>query len=197
MGTGRRMSFIGTAGVVAQQGNQSVGGSAPTNVSIATGAAGDHDDSYATDDTNASNSSLTFSDCTDGDNNIIISGGDPPATPYDDEYGSASGAASYIKAYLRADGATSYSMNCHSLSSSLSNGCSLSFYTTSAFTSQDGTGSTGINYFIINHGGGRGGITLPDHNDYFDVDVLGAATNSAGTTNASVLQATFVFKDDS
>lgn len=51
--------------------------------------------------------------------------------------------------------------------------------------------------FIINHGGGRGGITLPDHNDSFDIDIVGSATNSAGTTNASTLNATFVFKDDS
>ena len=188
------MSFIGTMGVVAQQGNQSVG-SAPTNVSIATSELGNYDASYTTDDTTSSNSSLTFSNCTAGDNNIIISG--EGQTPYHDEYGSAGGSASYIKCYLRATGATSYSMTAFSLSSSLSNGCSLSFYTSNAFTSQDGTGTSGINYLVINHGGGRGGITLPAHNDTFDIDVVGSATNSSGTTNASTLNATFVFKDDS
>ena len=47
------MSFIGTVGVVAQQGNQTVA-SAPTNVSLATSAAGNYDNSFLTDDTNAS-----------------------------------------------------------------------------------------------------------------------------------------------
>ena len=65
------MSFIGTVGVVAQQGNQSVA-TAPTFVSIATSAAGDYDNSFATDDVGSSFSSLTFSNATNGDQNIII-----------------------------------------------------------------------------------------------------------------------------
>ena len=191
------MSFIGTVGVVAQQGNQSVA-TAPTFVSIATSAAGDYDNSFATDDVGSSFSSLTFSNATNGDQNIIIS--NEGQTPYADDYASAGGANSYIKCYLRATGATSYSMTANSLASSMSNGCSITGGGTgwgNAFTSQDGTGSTGIGYFNINHGGGRGNILLPAHNDNFEVSITASATNSQGTTNATTITADFVFKDDS
>lgn len=193
------MSFIGTVGVVAQQGNQAVAASAPTGVSIATGiGGGTYDASFATDDTNASYVSLTFADCTDDDNNILISS--EGVTIYADEYGSGGGSTAYIKCYLRATGATSYAMSAVSLTSSLSNGCTLTGGGTgwgNDFTSQDGTGSTGIAYFNINHGGGRGGFTIPSHNDSFDLSIIGSATNSVGTTNATTITGTFVFKDDS
>ena len=192
------MSFIGTVGVVAQQGNQTVA-SAPTNVSIATGVGGGtYDNSFATDDTNASFSSLTFSDATDSDNNIIISG--EGQSPYADEYGLGGGSNAYIKCYLRATGATSYSMTANSLASSMSNGCSISGGGTgwgNAFTSQDGTGSTGIAQFNVNHGGGRGNILLPAHHDNCEGSITASATNGAGTTNAATITADFVFKDDS
>ena len=188
------MSFIGAMGVVAQQGNQVVA-SAPTSVSIATGIGGGTTDlSFASDDTNASNSSLTFADCTDGDQNIIID--NEGQTPYADEYGGAGGSSSYIKCYLRATGATSYSMTGSVPSQSMSNGGSVTWYG-AEFTSQDGTGSTGIGYFQVAHGGGRGNIILPSHNDNFDLFVVGSATNSAGTTNATTMTADFVFKDGS
>ena len=195
------MSFLGTVGVVAQQGNQSVASSAPTNVSIATGSAGDYDNSFLTDDTNASFSSLT----TDGentkddeDNNIIISS--EGQSPYADEYGLGGGSTAYIKCYIRATDATTYTMTVNSLSSSMSNGCAI----TGAgagwgqnFTSQDGTGSSGIGYVNIGHGGGRGNIVLPSHNDWFELSVSGSATNNIGTTNATTITGKFVFKDDS
>ena len=186
------MSFIGAVGVVAQQGNQAVA-SAPTGVSIATGyGGGTTDSSFASDDTTASFSSLTFADCTNGDQNIIID--NEGQTPYADEYGSAGGSAAYIKCYLRATGATSYSMTGSVPSQSMSNGGSVTWYG-AEFTSQDGTGSAGIGYFQVAHGGGRGSIILPSHNDNFDLFVVGSATNSAGTTNATTMTADFVFKD--
>ena len=189
------MSFIGTVGVVAQQGNQVVA-SAPTSVSIATGIGGGTTDlSFASDDTNGSNSSLTFADCTDGPQNILITD-ELGAGPYTTEYGAAGGSSSYIKCYLRATGATSYSMTGSVPTQNMSNGCSVA-WVGGAFTSQDGTGSVGIGYFVVTHGGGRGSITLPAHNDDFDVFVVGSATNSAGTTNATTMTAEFVFKDDS
>ena len=194
------MSFIGTVGVVAQQGNQTVA-SAPTNVSLATSAAGNYDNSFLTDDTNASFSSLT----TDGentkddeDNNIIISS--EGQSPYADEYGSGGGSTAYIKCYIRATDATSYSIQAQSLSDNFTTGCTISGGGTgwgNAFTSQDGTGSTGIGYFNVNHGGGRGNITLPAHNDWFQITIISSATNSQGTTNATTIEGKFVFKDDS
>ena len=46
MGAGRSMSFIGTVGVVAQQGNQAAAGclAAPSGVSLATTSSGNYDD---------------------------------------------------------------------------------------------------------------------------------------------------------
>jgi len=195
------MSFIGTVGVVAQQGNQAVA-SAPTSVSIATGiGGGTYDNSFDTDDSDALLSALTFADATDATANriiLVLEGGNPG--PYTLEYGSSGGATAYIKCYLRATGATSYSMTANSLNNSLSNGCSIGGGGDGwggAFTSQDGTGSTGIGYFSITHGGGRGNITIPAHNDTFQIDIIGSATNSAGTTNATSISAYFEFKDNS
>ena len=46
MGAGRSMSFIGTVGVVAQQGNQ--GAILPSSVSVATSSSGNYDDAFET-----------------------------------------------------------------------------------------------------------------------------------------------------
>ena len=186
------MSFIGVMGVVAQQGNQAAASTAPTNVSLATAASGGYDESFLTDDVTSSNNSLTSNgyDIKQQNDVAIIK------EVYETEYGGVGGAASYIKVYLRATGATSFSISAVSLADNLSNGCSLTGSGTGwggTFTSQDGTGSTGIAYFAINHGGGRGGFTLPDIGDTFNISVIGSATNSVGTTNASTVSGDFEF----
>ena len=171
---------------IAQAGQGEVASTAPTNVSIATSSSGNYDESFATDDTNASYGSLTTSGYDMAqENDVSIT-----KEVYDTEYGSGGGGTAYIKCYLRATGATSYAMAALSLASSLSNGCSLTGAGTgwgNNFTSQDGTGSTGIAYFNINHGGGRGGFTTPDAGDTFNISVTGSATNSVGTTNATAI----------
>ena len=53
------MSFIGAVGVVAQQGNQTVA-SAPTGVSIATGASGNYNNAIASNDANCNNDTMTL-----------------------------------------------------------------------------------------------------------------------------------------
>ena len=186
------MSFIGTVGVVAQQGNQVVS-SAPTNVAISTSASGNYEASFLTDDTGSSFQSLT----TDGSDTKLGQTNDIIKEQYDVEYGQGGGSSAYIKCYMRATGATSFSISAMSFSSSLSGGCSLSGGGTGwgvgTFTSQDGTGSTGIAYFNINHGGGRGNVTTPSAGDTFEISVSGSATNSLGTTNATTITADFEF----
>jgi len=186
------MSFIGTVGVVAQQGNQVVS-SAPENVAISTSSSGNYEGSFLTDDTGSSFQSLT----TDGSNTKLGQTNEVTKEVYDAEYGGGGGSSSYIKCYMRAQNATSFSMSAISLNSSLSGGCTLSGAGTGwgvgTFTSQDGTGSTGIAYFNINHGGGRGSVVTPSLGDTFEISVSGSATNSAGTTNATTITGDFEF----
>jgi hypothetical protein len=187
------MGFMGVLATVAQAGQGAAASTAPTNVSIATAASGGYDVSYLTDDTGGSFGSLT-SDGSDIklQNDVMII-----HEVYSTEYGAGGGASSYIKCYLRATGATSYAMSAISLTSSLSNNCTLTGAGTgwgNNFTSQDGTGSTGIAYFNINHGGGRGGFTIPAVGDTFQISIVGSATNSVGTTNASTVTGDFEFE---
>ena len=188
MGAGRSMSFIGTAGVVAQQGNNAAA-VAPTSVSIATSSTGNYDDAFLTQchDGSAFQSQIhnqtggTFSSNTGNtelDSQAIAS------------WFASNSLIIYIGAYLRATGATSYSYTLSSLTYNVAvPGVFIpSLVTSSMSTSQDATYSTaesGIGGYVgIAAGGGRGGLTWGDAGDWIQFKVKGTATNSAGSTNS-------------
>ena len=184
------MSFIGTVGIIAQEGQAAV--SAPSGVSVATTSSGNYDDafktqaygdsSYQTDihyqagSVFSSNTGETQLDITELNN-----------------FSAASNIVIYIGAYLRATGATSYSWVLSNLSyaAALPGTWTPSLVTSSYNTQQDNTYSSEIDgigaYVNIQAGGGRGGLTWGNANDYIEFDVKGTATNSAGSTNSDTI----------
>ena len=190
------MSFIGAVGVVAQQGNQTVA-SAPTGVSIATGASGNYNNAIASNDANCNNDTMTL------DGSEFSSGSadrDVELSTWSNNYtGCANSANVHYQGYIRATGATSFAWNIVGLTinTDLSNSCVASIVGT-ASTDQDetdsSTGSIG-EYLQIAFGGGRGGLTFPADGDVVELDISATATNSNGSTNSSTLTITYNFTE--
>tara|TARA_R100000008_G_scaffold51043_1_gene30612 strand:- start:866 stop:1444 length:579 start_codon:yes stop_codon:yes gene_type:complete len=189
------MSFVGTVGVVAQQGNQAVA-SAPTGVSIATSSSGNYNNAIKKNsEANCNNDTMSFdgSGFSSGDFSM-----DVDVSSWEGMYtGCANSANVTFEGYIRATGATSYAWDIVGLTinTSLSNGCSAAIVGT-ASTDQDEasdiTGNIG-EYLQISFGGGRGGLTFPADGDVVEFDVSASATNSAGTTTASAVTITYDF----
>tara|TARA_R100000458_G_scaffold59286_1_gene69408 strand:- start:1232 stop:1798 length:567 start_codon:yes stop_codon:yes gene_type:complete len=168
-------------------------GDGPTGVSIATGASGNYNNSFVVDNRPPNNGSSYDLNGSDLDPDVVLSleGNDGP---YKMDWGNVPASEAEVFAYLRATDATSYEMQGSIAASSLSNGCSV-LWSGSAFSSQDGTGSNGIGYFILSHGGGRGGYFVPADGDWIRVKVEGTATAvGGGTTDATdvVMKINFV-----
>ncbi len=178
------MSFIGSVGVVAQQGNQAVA-SAPTDVSLATSISSNYDDAVITKAYNGSTPEENIH-MQEG----VVASGSSIITELDITELNLFSAANYINirigAYLRATGATSYSYSLHDLTGQLG-GVTTSLVTSSMSTTQNvldphpGIGG----YVKIDAGGGRGGLTWGDADDWLQFKVRGTATNSAGSTSIS------------
>lgn len=187
------MSFIGAVGVVAQQGNQTVA-SAPTGVSIATGASGNYNNAIASNDANCNNDTMTL------DGSEFSSGSadrDVELSTWSNNYtGCANSANVHYQGYIRATGATSFAWNIVGLTinTSLSNGTSASIVGT-ASTDQDETSGNIGEYLQIAFGGGRGGLTFPADGDVVELDISATATNSNGSTNSSTLTITYNFTE--
>jgi len=167
------------------------GGSAPTGVSIATSSSGNYNNAFASSSANTGSGSGTSLDWDGSGTSVpvyLTIGGN--AGPYTQDYSNASAGQGIIKAYLRATDATSYSMqgSIDSYSSVLNIA-----WTGGAFTSQDGTGSSGIGFVTITQQVGRGSVTLPSVGDWFKVKIVASATNSNGTTNATNVIITYTF----
>jgi len=188
------MPMPAVIGCIAQQ-SAAAPPSAPTNVSIATSSTGNYDDSFTSVDSVGGNSSLTITGASTSVN-VILSLTSVPG-PYTLEYGAAANANAVINCYLRATGATSYTMQGSIDSSYFATfgGSSIS-WSGGAFTAQDATGGSGIGYFSIVHGGGgRSGYLIPVDGDWFKIKVTGSATNATGTTNATNVVITYTFAD--
>lgn len=189
------MSFIGTMGVVAQQGNQTVS-SAPTSVSIATSNSGDHNNAIASGEANCNNESMTLDgsefSSNEADRDVVLG---TNAGAWSNYYeGCANSANISYQGYIRATGATSFAWNLTliALQTNLSNGTSASIKGTASTDQDEQTASIG-EYLEIAFGGGRGGLTFPAPGDEIVVEIDASATNSAGTTNASTLTINYNF----
>ena len=192
------MSFIGTVGVVAQQGNQ--GAILPSGVSIATSSTGNYDDAFLTQchDGQAFQSQIhnqtgaTFSSNTGAselDSLTIAS------------WSASNDLRIYIGAYLRATNATSFSYTLSSLTYNMAVPGSFTpaLVTSSMSTSQDATYSTaesGIGGYVgIQAGGGRGGLTWGTALDWIQFKVKGTATSGAGSVNSDEITLKITWTD--
>ena len=186
------MSFIGTVGVVAQQGNQVVA-SAPTNVSIATSSSGNYDGSFTVGDASGCSFTAMTVNAQQWTSNAHTAG--PPIQDFSSFDGCSAQSNNRVFAYLRVGSAdaTSYSWDLQLTSQSLSNSCIASIAGT-ALSGQDCTAGTGVGeYITIAFGGGRGGQTYPANGDSLVVTLKGAATNAGGTTSATDCVLTYTF----
>ena len=181
------MSFIGTVGTVAQQGNQVVA-SAPTSVSVATSSSGDFDGAFATQ----AYDDGSFQSAIHLQSGGVFSG-NSGLTTLDivtlSNYSAGSSMSIRISAYIRETGATSYSWTLSDLTDS---GPGLDFIptlnTSSMSTAQDSTFANSSHlggFLVISAGGGRGGLTWGNELDWVQFKVKGTATNGAGSTNSN------------
>jgi hypothetical protein len=182
------MSFIGTAGVVAQQGNQAA--SAPTAVSIATGSSGNYDESFVVDDNSGCSFTVMSVGATQWTSNALTL--NPSVSAFSAFDGCSAQSYNRALAYLRATGATSYSWVLLLTSSSLSNGCTAAIAGTTVTTQDCTTGGVG-EYLSITFGGGRGGQTYPANGDSIVMTLKATATNSTGSTGATNCVLTYNF----
>ena len=183
------MSFIGTVGVVAQQGNQGGAASAPTSVSVATTSSGNYDDAFQTQAHGDGSfqsaihfqSGITFSSNT-GNTQLDINALN--------NFSAQNYIIIYIGSYLRATGATSYSWTLSSMTYDLAipGAWTPTLNTNNYNAQQDNTYSTQSNgigaYLKIDAGGGRGGLTWGEADDWVQIKVKGTATNGVGSTNS-------------
>jgi hypothetical protein len=183
------MSFIGTAGVVAQQGNQAAPATAPTDVSIATGSSGNYDESFTVvDATSCGFGSMNVGPIQFSSNAITHS---MNVAEFDAFDGCSSNSLHKFLGYIRATGATSFLWDLSLTSSSLSSGTATVEGTAS--TAQDCT-SSGVGEILkISFGGGRGGQTYPSAGDSIVVTLRATATNSTGDTDATNCVLTYNF----
>ena len=181
-------------GCIAQQ-SAAAPPSAPANVHISTDNSGNYADSFTSVDSVGGNIALTI----DGSSTsplVILTTPGPLPGPYTTEYGAAANANAVIHCYLRADNATSYTMQGAIDSSNFATfGGSTISWSGGAFTAQDATGGSGIGFFAITHGISGRSYTIPDAGDWFKIKVTGSATNATGTTNATNVIITYTFAD--
>ena len=183
------MSFIGTVGVVAQQGNQSVASTAPTSVSVATSTSGNYDDAFQTQafGDGSYQSSIHYQGGSVFSSNTGNTQLDINAL---NSFSAANYIVIYIGAYLRATGATSYSWTLSSLTYDLAipGTWTPSLGTSNYNAQQDNRYSNEVDgiggYVKIDAGGGRGGLTWGATGDWVQFKVKGTATNSVGSTNS-------------
>tara|TARA_R100001163_G_C5068354_1_gene208466 strand:+ start:10808 stop:11386 length:579 start_codon:yes stop_codon:yes gene_type:complete len=189
------MSFFGVVGVVAQAAQA---GTAPTGVSIATSASGNHNNAFVSNVNNCSFTEGTFDGAFTTDTNsdgvndrvtvsVIVDG---YAAHFE---GCDSGYTTEFGAYLRATGATSFSWQLSIVSQSLTG--SSAALTGTITTDQNARLDSGsLNRdLVISFGGGRGGVTYPSAGDEIIIGLAGTATNSAGSTAANSLSMVFDF----
>ena len=181
------MSFIGTVGVVAQQGNQ---GAAPTGVSIATSSSGNYDESFFVADGSACSFTAMDVSAQQWSSNALTYGA--AIADFSQFDGCSAQSINRIFAYLRATGATSFGWDIVLTSQSLSSGTASIEGT--ALTAQDCTAGVGVGeYLQIAFGGGRGGQTYPENGDSIVITLKGTATNSSGTVSAIDCVLTYSF----
>ena len=190
------MSFIGAVGVVAQQGNQSSAPLGyPTGVSVATSSSGNYDDAFVTQafadgsyDSSIHNQAGSVFSSNTGETQLDITALN--------SFTAANSIIIYIASYLRAsnvDGSTTYSWTLDSLTSSLSVPGSFTpaLNTSNYNTQQDNTFNNEVDgiggFVVISAGGGRGGLTWGNANDYVEFDVKGTATNPSYSTNSDTI----------
>jgi hypothetical protein len=190
------MSFIGTVGVVAQQGNQGAAPSAPTSVSIATTSSGNYDDAVIVlnntlgsggENALASNNGSTFS--SNSGSIVLVYGGD-----YSAGLNNNSGLLElHTQGYLRATGATSFAWAIKSVAATDSTSALSTIADAgSPSTDQDETGvgdHIGKTVRAYHNSGGRGYMVLQSGDDITWV-VRATATNSNGDTFASDVNVT-------
>lgn len=182
------MSYIGTVGVVAQQGNQAA---VPTGVSIATSSSGNYDESFIVTDGSGCNFNAMDVSAQQWTSNALTF--DLIPSEFSAFDGCASETINRVFGYLRATGATSYSWDLQLTSQSLSNSCVATIEGT-AVTTQDCTGGFGVGeYLSIAFGGGRGGQTYPANGDSLVITLTASATNSNGSTAANNCVLTYTF----
>ena len=186
------MSFIGTVGVVAQQGNNATV-SAPSSVSIATSSSGNYDGSFTVGDASGCSFTAMTVNAQQWTSNAHTAG--PPIQDFSSFDGCSAASNNRVFAYMRVGSAdaTSYAWDLELTSQSLSNSCVGSVQGT-ALSGQDCTAGQGVGQYIqIIFGGGRGGQTYPANGDSLVVTLKGAATNSTGTTSATDCVLTYSF----
>ena len=190
------MSFIGTVGVVAQQGNQGAAPSTPTSVSIATTSSGNYDDAVIVLNNtlgSGGENALTFntgSTFSSGSGSITFAYGGDYSAGLDNNSGLLE---LHIQGDLRATGATSFSWTIKSVAATDSTSALSSIAEAgSPSTDQDETGPgdhIGKTVRAYHNSGGRGYMVLQSGDDITWV-VKATATNSNGDTAASDVNVT-------
>jgi len=196
------MSFMGTVASVAQAGQATVGGSAPTGVSIATSSSGNYDNALFTGDlvydSEGGNSpdvhifNPTSSFTYNSTDNIYLASKEVDVADFSGFNGVAAGSDIVLKAYCRATNATSFQWQMVlGVESSLTN-VSLSVQN-SGGTSQDSTGSSGAAVMRMTWGGSKAGFLFPEDGDELILRLQCTATNSNGSTAAIPVQIKFKY----
>ena len=176
------MSFLTGLVGCCQQGE----GSAPTGVSVATSSSGNYDCSVILDWQNSPNTSNGYPDYDGSNGNCNGSTLAIPVTAgaeggYDDYYSGDINAVAHIKCYMRATNATSYAWTL-SITDNLSNNDGVSQSNIQS-TAQDATGDGCINV-NIDYGSSR--PSHPEAGDTLVLALTGTATNSDGSTSATI-----------
>ena len=177
------MSFLTGLIGCCQQGE----GSAPTGVSVATSSSGNYDCSILFDwQVPVSGSAYPDYDGSSGTCNgstiaiPVVAGAEGG---YDDYYGGDLNAVEHIKCYMRATNATSYAWTGAITGTSLSNSCSAAMSNGASVSSQDATVDPCL-IITMTHGTSR--PSHPEAGDFVVFTVTGTATNSDGSTAATV-----------
>ncbi len=192
MGSSGSMSFIGTVGVVAQQGNQAVTTYPDPPTSIATSSSGDYNYAMLVEPTRAvypnavvdSDRSLDGSEFSRTGETTATAAVNWDASDFNTWVNNQAGAIQiYCGGYMRTSRSTvSPVWSGQNMLSSLSNGCSIAFSTNGTWkTVQDCTTmpSSGLNeqgftsgeQITFSFGGGRGGITTPAAGDTMEWEI--------------------------
>jgi hypothetical protein len=166
---------------------QGSAGNAPTGVSVATSSSGNYDCSVLLDWQNGSGGSGypdydgSNGDCLAATIAIPVTAGAEGG--YDDYYGGDITAVAHIKCYMRATGATSYAWTGSITGVSLSNSCSAALANGASVSVQDATVDPCL-VLTITHNNTR--PSHPEAGDYIVFTTTGTATNSDGSTAATV-----------
>lgn len=161
--------------------------SAPTSVSVATSSSGNYDCSVLLDWQNGSGGS-GYPDYDGSNGNCNSSTLAIPVTAgaeggYDDYYGGDLTAVAHVKCYMRATSATSYAWTGAITATNLSNSCSAAIANGASVSVQDATVDPCL-VITITHGSSR--PSHPEAGDFVVFTVTGTATNSGGSTAATV-----------